>query len=172
MTETDCERIETRAARGPSFIFLHRLLTKLLTFACTGSIKPQVKSQPIPKKNTGPVTVVVGKTFEEIVLDSKKDVLIELYAPWCGHCKALEPTYKKLGKRFQDDPNVVIAKMDATANDIPPEFAAEGFPTIYFAPANDKKKPIKYDGERGLEDFVKFIKEKATVSLKKAKEEL
>lgn len=127
----------------------------------------------MPKKNTGPVTVVVGKTFEDIVLDSKKDVLIELYAPWCGHCKALEPTYKKLGKRFKDEANLVIAKIDATANDIPPEYSAEGFPTIYFSPANDKKNPIKYEGERGLDDFVKFIKEKATVSLKsEAKQEL
>ncbi|XP_074624650.1 protein disulfide-isomerase A4-like [Acropora palmata] len=137
-----------------------------------GNIKPQVKSQPAPKKNAGPVAVVVGKTFEEIVLDSKKDVLIELYAPWCGHCKELEPTYKKLGKKFKDEPNVVIAKMDATANDAPPAYKAEGFPTILFAPANDKKNPVKYEGNRDLESLVKFVKEKATVSLKKAKDEL
>ncbi|PFX20618.1 Protein disulfide-isomerase A4 [Stylophora pistillata] len=138
-----------------------------------GNIEAIVKSQPAPKKNTGPVTVVVGNTFEEIVMDPKKDVLIELYAPWCGHCKALEPVYKKLGKHFKDQPNIVIAKMDATANDVPPEYAAEGFPTIYFAPANNKRNPIKYDdGERELKDLVKFIEEKATVSLTKAKEEL
>jgi len=152
--------------------FFWQITDKPLTFAFAGNIKPQVKSQPVPKKNTGPVTVVVGNTFEDIVMDSKKDVLIELYAPWCGHCKELEPTYKKLGKRFKDDPNLVIAKMDATANDTPPGYTAEGFPTIYFAPANDKKNPIKYEGERELDDFVKFLKEKATVSLKKAKEEL
>ena len=131
-----------------------------------------MKSQPTPKKNTGPVTVVVGNTFDEIVMDPKKDVLIELYAPWCGHCKALEPVYKKVGKHFQDQANIVIAKMDATSNDVPPGYAAEGFPTIYFAPANDKKNPIKYEGEREVNDFVKFLEEKATVSLKKAKEEL
>lgn len=141
-------------------------------FLHSGNIKPQVKSQPAPKKNAGPVAVVVGKTFEEIVLDSKKDVLIELYAPWCGHCKELEPTYKKLGKKFKDEPNVVIAKMDATANDAPPAYKAEGFPTILFAPANDKKNPVKYEGNRDLESLVKFVKEKATVSLKKAKDEL
>lgn len=36
----------------------------------------------------------------------------------CGHCKKLTPIYEKVGEAFKDDPTVVIAKMDATANDI------------------------------------------------------
>lgn len=43
--------------------------------------------------------VVVADTFEEIVNDPEKDVLIEFYAPWCGHCKKLEPKYTELGER-------------------------------------------------------------------------
>jgi thiol-disulfide isomerase/thioredoxin len=31
--------------------------------------------------------VVVGNTVEKIVQDPTKDVLLEVYAPWCGHCK-------------------------------------------------------------------------------------
>jgi protein disulfide-isomerase A1 len=53
-----------------------------------GSIEPSVKSEPIPEKQEGPVTVVVAKNFNDIVLDDSKDVLVEFYAPWCGHCKA------------------------------------------------------------------------------------
>jgi len=135
-------------------------------------VKPKVKSQPVPKKQSGPVTVVVGSSFEKIVLDKKKDVLIELYAPWCGHCKKLDPIYKNLAKQFKNSKNLVIAKMDATANDTPDGYSASGYPTIYFATAGNKQTPISYSGDRSLDDLVKFIKEHATVPLAPLKDEL
>jgi thiol-disulfide isomerase/thioredoxin len=42
---------------------------------------------------------VVAKNFDEIVNDDSKDVLIEFYAPWCGHCKQLEPKLAELGEK-------------------------------------------------------------------------
>lgn len=45
-------------------------------------IKPFFKSQPIPEKNDEPVKVVVADTWESIVLDTSKDVLVKFYAPW------------------------------------------------------------------------------------------
>ena len=46
--------------------------------------------------------MVVGKNFDEIVNDESKDVLIEFYAPWCGHCKALAPKYEELGEKVSN----------------------------------------------------------------------
>jgi len=89
-------------------------------------------------------------------------VLIEFYAPWCGHCKSLAPKYDKLGEKFADVESVVIAKIDATANDYPPDYQVSGFPTIFFKPAG--KKPMLYEGEREVKDFTKFIKKNAVTS--------
>uniref|UniRef100_A0A1A8U1U1 Protein disulfide-isomerase A4 n=1 Tax=Nothobranchius furzeri TaxID=105023 RepID=A0A1A8U1U1_NOTFU len=129
-----------------------------------GKLTPIIKSQSVPKNNKGPVKVVVGKTFDEIVMDTNKDVLIEFYAPWCGHCKKLEPDYLALGKKYKSEKNLVIAKMDATANDVPNDnYKVEGFPTIYFAPSNNKQNPVKFEGgDRTLEGFSKFVEKHAT----------
>ncbi|CAI5998100.1 unnamed protein product [Closterium sp. NIES-65] len=126
-----------------------------------GDLKPFYKSEPAPEKDDGPVTVVVGDTFEKIVLDESKDVLLEVYAPWCGHCKSLEPTYKKLGKRFASVDSVVIAKMDGTANEYP-GLEVEGFPTIFFYPANKKSDPVKVQATK-LKQFIKVIVENAAI---------
>ena len=121
-----------------------------------GTLTPHVKSEPIPESNDEPVTVVVGKTFEDIVMDESKDVLIEFYAPWCGHCKSLAPKYDKLGEMFKANANVIIAKVDATANDTPVDI--KGFPTIKFYPAGDKSNPLTYDGERSEDAMFEYIK--------------
>merc|ERR1711968_410856 len=91
-----------------------------------GKVSANLKSEEPPAENSGPVKVIVGKTFKSDVVDSGKDVMMEFYAPWCGHYKALEPEYNKLGEEFKDVSSVVIAKMDATANEIE-EVDIQGF---------------------------------------------
>lgn len=137
-------------------------LEKFVTDLLAGSLEPYIKSEPLPADNSGPVKVIVGKNFDEIVNDPTKDVLIEFYAPWCGHCKTLEPKFNELGEKLAGNKDIVIAKMDATQNDPPANYEVKGFPTLYWAPMGRKENPKKYEGGRDVKDFVQFIKREAT----------
>eukprot|EP00928_Gymnodinium_smaydae_P058985 TRINITY_DN4220_c0_g3_i1.p1 TRINITY_DN4220_c0_g3~~TRINITY_DN4220_c0_g3_i1.p1 ORF type:complete len:510 (-),score=152.03 TRINITY_DN4220_c0_g3_i1:93-1544(-) len=128
-----------------------------------GRVAPHLKSEPAPASQPGPVHVLVGSTFDSIVKDPTKDVLVEFYAPWCGHCKKLEPVYRDVAKRLEGVSSMVIAKIDATANDVE-GVDVEGFPTIKFWRADKKDSPIDYDGDRDVDSFVSWLDDKASIS--------
>merc|ERR1712054_74602 len=111
----------------------------------------------------GPVHILRGSTFEAVVMNNDKDVLVEFYAPWCGHCKQLAPVYDELGEAFSDEDGVTIAKMDATANEIDiPGVNVRGFPTVIFFKGDDKASPVVYEGGRTKSDFIKYLKKNAS----------
>lgn len=82
------------------------------------------------------------------------DWLIKFYAPWCGHCRKMEPTYEKVSEMLNGDVNV--ARVDVTANrELGTRFEIKGFPTIKFL---SKGKVYDYVGKRTAEDLVEFAK--------------
>merc|ERR1712203_356805 len=119
-----------------------------------GSIKRHLKSEEVPDNSENAVKVIVGKNFNDLVLDPTKNVFVEFYAPWCGHCKSLAPIWDELGEKYEDHPNIVIAKSDATANEFE-TVEVQGFPTLKFFPAGGEMQD--YNGGRTLDDFVKFL---------------
>lgn len=140
---------------------LHSFVTDFIG----GKLEPYLKSEEVPESNDEGVKVLVGKNFDSIVNDADKDVLIEFYAPWCGHCKKLEPIFSELGDAMKDEPGIVIAKMDATANDVPAPYNVRGFPTLYFKKKGDQMHPLEYSGDRELDGFVKYLAKEATDEL-------
>lgn len=121
-----------------------------------GTLKPHLMSEEVPEDwDAAPVKVIVGKNFNDVVLDKSKNVLVEFYAPWCGHCKQLAPIYDELGEKYKDNADVVIAKMDATKNEVE-EVKVTSFPTLkYFK--KETNEVIDYNGGRTLEDLSAFI---------------
>jgi protein disulfide-isomerase A1 len=74
----------------------------------------------------------------------------------------LAPKYEQLAKAYAENPDfaskVTVAKIDATANDVPDPI--QGFPTIKLFPAGSKDAPVEYSGSRSIEDLAEFIKTK------------
>lgn len=73
--------------------------------------------------------------------------------------RSLAPKYEELGALYNSHKSkIVVAKVDATANDVPDEI--QGFPTIKLYPAGSKKKTaIDYNGSRTVEDLANFIRD-------------
>ncbi len=101
--------------------------------------------------------MLVGKNFHKEVIDNDKDVLIKIYAPWCGHCKKLAPIWTRLAEELKDVPNLVIAKFDATVNEAE-GVSTKGYPTLKFYPKGGKQEPVEYSGGRNLEDFKTYLR--------------
>jgi protein disulfide-isomerase A6 len=91
-----------------------------------------------------------------------KNILVEFYAPWCGHCKNLAPEWKIAGDTFQPEDDIVIAAFDATTSqDIAGRFGIKGYPTIkYFPKQTDVSKPEEYDGGRTADAIINWVNKK------------
>jgi len=132
------------------------VLSKFVDAFFEGKLKPHLLTQEIPDDwDKSPVKILVGKNFHEVANDKKKTVLVTFIAPWCGHCKQLTPIYEQLGEKYKDNADVIIAKMDATANELE-DIKIQSFPTIKLFPKGSDEV-IDYQGERTLEGLTKFV---------------
>jgi len=107
----------------------------------------------------GEVVELTDSNFEKTLMGDDKYVwFVKFFAPWCGHCKAMEPAWKELAEIFGDQ--VRIAKVDCTVETVScKKHNVEGFPTLKLFPAGPKNEAVDYN-ESGrdvssLENFVR-----------------
>lgn len=108
------------------------------------------------------VVVLEDDDFDEQVYNSKEPWLVEFYAPWCGHCKALAPEWNKAAVTLKGA--VKVAKVDATENNkLAGQFGVNSYPTLkFFRPGAPKKASWAedYTGARDHEGIVNWANNK------------
>ena len=85
--------------------------------------------------------------------------MLKFYAPWCGHCKRLEPTYEALASTLKDaSSSTRLGKVDGSSErSLAAIFSITGFPTLYYV-APDGQTVYPYRGQRSEEAMLEFVK--------------
>ena len=87
---------------------------------------------------------------------------VEFFAPWCGHCKNLEPHWKSAAGELKG--KVKLGAVDATVHQgLAGQYGVRGYPTIKFFPAGIKGEAQEYDGGRTSDDIVKWALDRDVV---------
>lgn len=125
--------------------------------------KDEMNNKKDEKKSTNDKDVISlnDNNFDQIIYSSKEMWLVEFYAPWCGHCKNLEPEWNKAATELLG--KIKVAKVDATANTkLASRFGINGYPTIKIFPPGEKKDSLieSYDGGRTFDIIVTTALEK------------
>lgn len=129
------------------------------------SVSPYFRSEPVPAEDGKNLKTIVHSSLNSTVYSSDKDVLMEVFAPWCPGCRRLEKLYEKLADAYSiSSDKIVISKFNIDANDLPVhlESAIRSIPAIFLFPAGGNIETFfMLEEEARLSNIVKFIKQNA-----------
>jgi protein disulfide-isomerase A1 len=144
-----------RAYPMPTTVFNANRIAKHVSAYLAGTLTPTIKSEPIPPQSTSQpfLTTLVGSTFDEVVYDKSKDVLVEFHVPWCQYCTeyvdhsylhasnhcvqllihfdSLQAVMNDLGSKYSKaglSKQISITAINVDANDVPIEI--DSYPSI------------------------------------------
>jgi len=92
--------------------------------------------------------------FKDIVLNSELPIMVEFFAPWCGHCKSLAPEWEKAATNLKGI--LPIAKVDCTVHQqLCGRYDVKGYPTIKCF-SQRGKKVVDYQQARQASAIVHY----------------
>ena len=96
---------------------------------------------------------ITADNFKKEVIDSDKPVLLDFWAPWCGHCKMIAPYLEQLAKEYKGKLKVGKVNVDE-APDLATKYAVMSIPTLLiFKGGKVMEKRVGAMGKKDLEKF-------------------
>uniref|UniRef100_A0A182VVL0 Thioredoxin domain-containing protein n=1 Tax=Anopheles minimus TaxID=112268 RepID=A0A182VVL0_9DIPT len=107
-----------------------------------------------PPAPVSPLTELTEDTFAKHVSSGKH--FVKFFAPWCGHCTKLAPTWEELARSLEHERDIRVSKIDCTQyRPICTDFEVKGYPTLLWI--EDGKKIEKYTGPRTHNDLKQYV---------------
>ncbi|XP_076075013.1 thioredoxin domain-containing protein 11-like [Mytilus galloprovincialis] len=114
------------------------------------------------------VSDATSTTFNSIVMDEDKDVMMLVYSPWCGFCASFAHIYLSLARYFKAAKNIIFSRINGDNNDLPWQYTIDRYPTLLFFPAHRKAESVKYPETLPLTlpNLIKFVLHHTTHDLR------
>ncbi len=128
------------------------------------AVKKAAAEPPVAEGKASAAVQLTRDNFEKVALNNSLNVLVEFYAPWCGHCKNLAPIYDRVARTFENEEDVVVAQLNADLpehKDLAEKYGIKGFPTLLFFPkpadGTTDKFPRPCNAGRTEEALVEYL---------------
>jgi protein disulfide-isomerase A1 len=165
-------------ADGQRFEFSEELseaaLLKFATDLKDNKAKKLLRSETVPEGDSaveGSIHTVVGTNYQDFV-NQDKHVIVEFFAPWCEHCKKLDPRLKKAAKYMTErSSDIVVGKIDGTQNDVD-GLEVTSYPTLFLYPKGDKSNKIDLsESTKTVKELVAAVKKHLNIDFSKVQGE-
>ncbi|CAF1632943.1 unnamed protein product [Rotaria magnacalcarata] len=83
-------------------------------------------------------------TFQSIVLNPDKHVLVVYYTKWCGFCQSIWPVLFQTKKFFRSFTDLIFARIQADKHDLPWHLTVYNYPAIILFPAENRSYSIVF----------------------------